>query len=208
MKRRIRTLAILPLALLLAGCSEEPKKASEEPKEPAKPVEPVSAQPAFQQMYVSARSWAPDALPLRLASLNLSEVKNEGGKAGAWECTFVTERSRAARRYTYSVVESSFANIHKGVFGAQPERWSGGGQSRPFAVQSFKTDSTKAYEVAMQKGAEYAKKHPDMPIKLLLEWTPRFPDPAWRVLWGESVGMSDHSVFVDATTGGFLQVVR
>ncbi len=208
MKRRIRILAPLSFALLLAGCSEEPKKASEGPKEPAKPAEPVSAQSAFQQMYVSARGWAPDALPLRLASLTLSEVKNEAGKAGAWECTFVTERTRAARRYTYSVVESNSANIHKGVFGTQPEGWSGSGPNKPFAIQAFKTDSTKAYDVAMQKGAEYAKKHPDVPIKFLLELTPRFPDPAWRVLWGESVGTSNYSVFVDATTGGFLQVAR
>ena len=37
------------------------------------------------------------------------------------------------------------------------------------------------------------------------KFTPRFPDTTWRVVWGESVGTSDYSVFVDASTGQFLE---
>ena len=33
----------------------------------------------------------------------------------------------------------------------------------------------------------------------------RFPDPTWRVIWGESVSASDYSVFIDATTGMLLE---
>jgi hypothetical protein len=43
-----------------------------------------------------------------------------------------------------------------------------------------------------------------MPVKLLLEKTQRFPGPAWRVYWGESVSTSAYSVFVDANTGEYL----
>ena len=42
----------------------------------------------------------------------------------------------------------------------------------------------------------------------LLEQTSRFPDLAWRIVWGESVSASKYSVFVDASTGEFLEKVR
>jgi hypothetical protein len=207
MNLRRKTLASLPVFLLLAACSEEPKPGAAQ-KEPEKPAEAVSSQFGFQQMYITARAWAPDAQPLRLGDLDLNEVKSQAGKAGAWQCTFVSERNRMARTYTYSVVESGPSNIHKGVFGGPQESWSGGGQAKPFPIQAFKVDATTAYETAQKKSADYVKKHPDMRIKFLLEQTPRFPNPAWRVIWGESVGASNYSIFVDATTGDFLQIAH
>ncbi len=208
MKLRPRILAILPLVLLLTGCSESPKPA---PKaaEPVKPPEPVTALSAVYKMYTQARSWAPDCKLLRVASLTIKEVKNDAGKAGAWEATFVTESQQKARRYTYSVVESASSNLHEGVFGGSVDSWAGRGQAKPFLIQAFKVDSVAAYEVAMKnKGTEYATKHPELPVIYLLELTSRFPDPAWRVIWGESVSTSNFSVFVDSSTGNYLELGR
>ncbi|MGB9605802.1 MAG: hypothetical protein ACPL88_07995 [Bryobacteraceae bacterium] len=189
--------------LLLASCGEAPKTA-EKLKEPPKPPEPVSAQYAFHQMYVYARNWAPDATPLRLASIDLAEVPCKAGKCGAWEAVFVSPRLRRARRLTYSVIEGE-GNLHKGVFAGLEESWTGpSGQSEPFPVAAFKVDATTAHELAMKKGAEYANKHPDMPMSYLLEKTKRFPNPAWRVIWGRSVSTSSYSIFVDASTGEYL----
>lgn len=160
MRRTYAILPCLPLLFLLTACSEETKPAAVEKKEPEKPAEPVKAQYAFQQMYISARSWAPDAQPLRMASIDLKEVKSEAGKAGAWECTFVTERRHRTRRYTYSVVALPPSNLPEGVFGGSEDSWTSGGQARPFPIQAFKTDSTVAYEVAMKKSADCAKSIP------------------------------------------------
>ena len=52
------------------------------------------------------------------------------------------------------------------------------------------------------------KKHPDMPISFVLEKTRRHQGVVWRVIWGESVSKSDYSVFVDASTGDYLGVMR
>jgi len=49
------------------------------------------------------------------------------------------------------------------------------------------------------------KKYPDKPLSFILERTNLFPDLTWRVIWGESVSTSDYSVFVDATTGKYLE---
>ncbi|HOK46716.1 MAG TPA: hypothetical protein PLA43_03300 [Bryobacteraceae bacterium] len=208
MKRVYSLIGCVPLLLMMAGCSEGTKPVASEPKEPEPPPEAVTAQQAFHQMYIIARSWAPDAKPLRMASLDLQEIKSEGGKAGAWECTFVSEQRRRARRYTYSVVETTSPILAKGVSAGSEDSWAGGGQAKPFLVQAFKTDSVAAYEVAMKRGADYAKKNPNLPIKFLLEQTSRFPNPAWRVFWGESVSTSGYSIFVDASDGSYLATSR
>ncbi len=208
MKRVYWTIACIPVLLVLTACSEEPKPVASEPKEPEKPAEAVTALSAFQQMFITARGWAADAKPLRMASMDLQEVKSEAGKAGAWECTFVSEQRRRARRFTYSVVEVPSSNLRKGVFGGSEDSWSPGGQAKPFLVQALKKDSTTAYDIAIKKGADYARKNPNMPVKFLLEQTNRFPNPAWRVLWGESVALSGYSIFVDATEGKYLVTSR
>ncbi len=208
MKWRSKLFLILPLGLLLGGCSDQPKPA-EKAAEPAKPAEPITALSAVYKMYTQARSWAPDCKVLRVGSLTIKEVKNDAGKAGAWETTFVSESNQRARRYTFSVVESPSANLHEGVFGGSVDSWSGTGQYKPFLIQAFKTDSPAAYEIALKnKGSDYAAKHPDLPVLFLMEQTSRFPDPAWRVVWGDSVSTSGFSVFVDAMTGGFLQTTK
>jgi len=51
-------------------------------------------------------------------------------------------------------------------------------------------------------------KHPGMPVHFLLEYTPRFPLPAWRVFWGETLGSSQYAVFIDCTSGKYLQTLQ
>jgi len=41
-----------------------------------------------------------------------------------------------------------------------------------------------------------------------LERTNKHPDPAWRIIWGESVGTSNFSVLIDASTGEYLETLR
>lgn len=201
-----RSLAVLPFVLILAACSEEPKPAAE--KKEQKPAEPVSAQYAFHQMYLAARSWSPDAQPLLLNNIRIAQVKDQAGKAGAWQATFVSDRLARARTFTYSTVEAG-GNLHKGVFAGLDESWSGSrGVNKAFLVPAFKVDATAAYELAMKKGAAYSKKFPDMPINFRLELTNKFPNPAWRVIWGESVGTSNYSILVDATSGQYLTTLR
>jgi hypothetical protein len=200
------SLFLLPLLLFLSACGDTPKKAETTPKEPEK-VEPVTGRTAFQKMYVTARTWAPDAEILRVQSIKLEDVPPEPGKAGAWEALFVSQTLGRARSYTFAVTEGP-GNIRKGVFAGPEQSYSPRGITRPFVIAALKIDSSDALEVATKEGAEYAKKNPDMNILYLLEATREFPNPAWRVVWGESVGTSGFSIYVDATTGKFLKRMR
>ncbi|MGH9720306.1 MAG: hypothetical protein ACRD8O_08840 [Bryobacteraceae bacterium] len=140
----------------------------------------------------------------------MSEVKSEPGKAAAWQATFISRRLSKARSYTYSVIEAA-GNLHKGVFAGLEESWTQRGPAEPFIIQALKIDSTAAYETAIKKGkgaADYIKKNPDKTVSFLLEKTKRFPSLTWRVIWGESVGTSNFSVFVDASSGEYLETMR
>ncbi|HLK18906.1 MAG TPA: hypothetical protein VKT81_08115 [Bryobacteraceae bacterium] len=191
----------LPLFVLLSACSDS---TPEKPKEPPKPLEPLTGRQAFQKMYPMARNWALDAKPMRVRTLILS-AKPEKGKADAWEATFVSVSLSKSKTFTYSTVESA-GNLHQGVFAGLEEGYSGPqGGAFPFEIAAIKTDSDQAYDIAAEKSADYIKKNPNKPITYLMEQTRRFPDVTWRVIWGDSVSTSDYSVFVDASTGKYLE---
>jgi hypothetical protein len=197
---------IATLVLVLSGCSETTAPA-EKKKEAEKPAEPATGQSALYKMYQVARSWAPDAQVLKMNTIPLSEVPNvPAGTGAAWQATFTSAARSQARSYTYAIVESQ-GNLHKGVFAGLEEGWSGprGGNS-PFPMMAVKIDTDAAYKTALEKGgADYDKKTPGKPISFLLEKVQKFPDPVWRVIWGESAGTSNFSVYVDASTGDFKE---
>ena len=197
-------LAGLLAGVLAVSCSPPPQ--TESNPEPPPPPSPVSAQTAFHRLYVQARSWSADAQPLRLSSFNLKEVPSKAGRCAVWQATFVSRQKRKSRSYVYSVVKSG-TSIRKGVRAGLPEGWSGRGQARPFIMQLFKIDSTKTYDKAAEKSAGFLKKNPDLPVHFLLESTPRYTHPVWRVIWGETRGSAKRSVFVDAATGVHLNTL-
>ena len=197
------------LLLTLAGCSETPTKTAEKKKEPEK-LEPATGQSALYKMYQVARSWAPDAQPLKMNSLMLSEVPEvPKGTAAAWQATFVSAARSQSRSYTYSIVEST-GNLHKGVFAGNEEGWSGPrGTNLPMLMLAVKIDTDAAYKTSLGNGgAEYDKKNPGKPISVLLEKVTKHPNPVWRIIWGESASQSNFSVYVDASTGDFREKLR
>jgi len=158
-------------------------------------------------MYVTARAWSADIQPIKLTSILIPEAKAEPGKAGAWQALFVSASQGKARGYTYSVVESE-GNLHQGVFAGSDQSWSPSGAEKPFLMAAIKFDSDQAYQTALKKGAEYDTKNPGKPINLLLELNNKFPDPSWRIIWGESAGTSNFSIFVDSSTGLYLETIH
>ena len=113
-----------------------------------------------------------------------------------WQVIFVSASRAKAKTYTWSAVEAE-GNLHQGVFGGLEETYTPRGDSTPFEIAAIKVDSDEAYDTAAKESAEYIKKNPDKPVIFLMELGKRFPDVTWRVIWGDSVGTSDYSVFVD-----------
>jgi hypothetical protein len=206
--RRLSLISAGAVFLMLAACSETPIAK----KEPEK-LEPVTGITALYRMYQMARTWSADVQVLQLLSMRIAEFTQDvPGKAAAWQGTFVSDAKGRSRSITYSIVESQ-GNLHKGVFAGPEEHWWGPrGVARPFLIVAVKKDSDEAYQTALSnpktKAADYNKKTPGKPITVVLEKTSKFPDPAWRVIWGETAGTSNFSVYVDASTGAYLQTMR
>ncbi len=194
-----RILPVTAALLILAACSSAPPEAAKKPE--PKVVEPVSARKAFYLIYPAARIWAPDVQPARVESMPVDGITPKDGKYGAWRVTFVSQTKGKAKVFTYSVIEAS-ASLHEGVFAVGEEGFSG--NPRPFYVQAFKIDSDAALKTAEGKSVEYLKKNPTKPVFMQLEFTKLYPETAWRVLWGDSVSTSDHSIYVSSATSEYL----
>ena len=203
----LRLSRYLLLRILLFGmvaCIGPSERKPDKPQ-PSAPPQPVTARFAFQRMYIQAKTWSADAQPVQVGNLNLKGVPCVGGKCVAWRATFVSAQLRKALTYTFSVVNSPGV-IHEGAMAGRDEPWSGPtGQWRPFIYQMLKVDSDQAYQAAVKESAPYLRKHPDLPVQFMLEFAGRFPIPAWRVMWGETIGSSNYSVFVDSISGKYLQ---
>ena len=145
---------------------------------------------------------APDVQGLLLESIDLPDTVGEKGSYPAWRAVFISPSKMQAKTITYSIKEA-YGNLHKGIFKGPDEGWSPGGEAKPWVLSAFKIDSDAAYRVALGKSADYVRDNPDVPIRMLLEWTDRRPNLVWRVYWGQSLATSGYSVFVDASTGEF-----
>jgi hypothetical protein len=107
--------------------------------------------------------------------------------------------------FTYSVAEEE-GNLHKGLFSLSVGSWSGSsGVNTAFDIRAASIDTDAAYKTADEQAKDYDQKHPGMPISFQLEKINQFPQPVWRVIWGESVGTSSFSIYVDASQGKFLE---
>ena len=202
----MRTLGLLFTAavFVLSSCSEASKTQTVKKEEPKAEPEPLTGKNAFFKVYVTARSWAADVQCLSVSSVPITEVKPAPGKYGAWQVIVYSPSMLKKRTYTWSAVETA-GNLHEGVFAGGEEPVNPNSRIRPFLIAALKTDTDAALKVAAEKSAEYMKRNPDMPINYLLELGDKHPNPSWRVIWGDSVGTSGHSVFVDATSGAYLE---
>jgi hypothetical protein len=158
-------------------------------------------------MFQLARTWALDAQVLKLDSIHLTQVPEVPDKAAAWEAIFVSPGRATAKSFTWSAVEVE-PDLHQGAFAGAEEPYSGSHGTSPFLIAAVKIDTDAALATAKTKAVEFEKKNPRVPITYVLEKTERFPNPAWRVIWGESAGVSSFSVYIDASTGAYLETLH
>ena len=187
---------------LLAACST-PQPAAEKKSEP--PPEPLTGLSAVFHMYQVARAaWALDAQVVKMSSMRLDGLPSAPpGKASAWEATFFSPSLGRARSYTDSIVEV-LPDIHKDVFAGPQQAFTG----ESFPIAAVKKDTESAYQIALAKAGKAAERYAGQPVLILLEKNAKYSDPAWRIVWGESVSTATLSIFVDASTGEYLDTMH
>jgi len=184
---------------LLAACSS-PQPASEKQAEP--PPQPLTGLSALFHMYQVARaSWASDAQVVKMSSMHVDGVPEPPpGQAAAWEATFYSPSLGRAKSYTDSMVEQ-LPDLHKDVYGGPQEGFNG----ESFLIAAVKKDTEGVYQAALVKAGKAAAPYAGKPVMILLEKNPKYGDPVWRVVWGESLSMAALSVVIDASTGEYLE---
>jgi hypothetical protein len=211
MRRFIHYAAIgvgIAALLAMAGCSGEVEEANPAAKQEPKAVEPVTGQTGLFEMYKVARTWAADLQILEVQSMSIESEKAVPAKAYAWTAQFYSPGKQVARTYTYAVEEFS-QTLHEGVRAGGEEAYNPAtAPNGPFLINGVKIDTPDALKTAMVEGKDYASKHPDLPIVFILERPNQFSHPAWRVVWGASTGVSNFSIYVDATTGKFNKIMH
>jgi hypothetical protein len=200
------------LALTLGSACSSPTTSTTQEKKaeaPAPPPEAITGRSAFYKMLPSARQWSTDVKGIQLTSIQLKDVAAEPGKAGAWRGIFVSESKGRMKTFMWAAVDAE-GGYRQGTWPGAEDSFRGRmGQAAPFFLQALQHDSDEAYASAIKVDDPALKASPkDTPINFLLEFTPRHPNLAWRVLWGETVGTARYSAFVDATTGQFLEKGR
>jgi hypothetical protein len=210
MKRTFFSDCLLALPLLfMTACSSAPPA----PKAPKKAPEPVTGQSGIFQMYLVAKTWAPDAMLLKLENGNIPETAPQPGKSGLWRATFVSQTKKVKRDYQFAAADSD-GGIIKGARAGSESMYALNPQVHPFAIQEVKADTPVALEAAMdevEKDKDMKKvlaENKDLPVQFLLEWTGTAAKPTWRVIYGPSISASKFSIFIDANTGKYVKKLR
>jgi putative VirB-like lipoprotein len=190
-------LTLLSLAVL-AGCTSE----SNQPAPKPEPPQLLTGRSAFQKLYISARSWAPDARPYQLQSNVVGDNKGTDGKAVVWQAGFASPSQRLSREYTWSGIDSPDAPSRGVSHGAQDPYTPGS----DFDVQFLKVDSDKAFEIAQKHGGDKVLQgDATTPVMYLLEWSRPTNNLIWHVIYGNNRNTAKLVVDVDASTAEFLR---
>ena len=153
-----------------------------------------------------ARSWAPDARPVRFESRPRREDKRDG-TGSVWSGTFASSSRNQIRSYLWSgasAEDAPEAGITPGSTDVFNET---NASTRPFDLTFLKVDSDKAFAVASKKGgAAVLKKNPEIPVKYVLFWDAPKGRLVWQVIFGQSEYDAKLVVWVNASTGDFAKI--
>jgi hypothetical protein len=205
--RKLTALLMLILAIAVFNACESKKEGpaqSETAKPQAQPPEYETGRLAFQKLYVSARSFAPDIQPFRLQSSYTKGAPVEDGKEGIWHASFASPSKRELKSYTWSGVSGPDMPDRGVSHGTEDEYNPANSSTRLFDPQFLKIDSDKAIKVANEHGgAALMKKDPHQPVNFLLEWNGK-NQLIWHVIYGESRSTAPLIVDVDASSGEYI----
>jgi hypothetical protein len=193
-----RLALVLMSFIAVAACTSAPN-----PSEQAKPKPPelLTGRSAFQQLYVAARGWAPDARPYQLQSQPTSDSKGKDGKATLWRGAFASATQSSSRPYMWSGAESQ--DNTRGVTPGTQDSFMPGGA---FDTAFLKVDSDQAFDVAQKHGGDkILQENPDLPVSYLLDWNRGENNLVWHVIYGN--GRNDAKLVADinASTGQFIR---
>lgn len=209
----MKRLSILLLAIFaLAACDSKPNTnltpAEQPTKAASKTAEYQTGREAFQKLFISAHSWAPDAQPFRLQSQYNPGDPATDGKSGVWRASFGSASRHSMKSFQWTGIVSP--DVEQGISHGSEDSYSATNTStQVFDMAYLKVDSDAAFGVAQKHGGEkLTGTDARTPIFFILDWDHTKNKLIWHVAYGSSGDDSKLRVAVDATTGTFLRVEK
>lgn len=196
----MKRLALILLSLaVISGCTSEPPQKATKPE----PAVLLTGRSAFQELYVTARGWAPDVRPYQLQSGVVGDNQGHDGKAVVWSASFVSAAIHTSKPYTWSGIDAPDSPSRGVTQGTQDTSFA---PANTFDMQFLKIDSDKAFEIAQKHGGEeILKRNPDTPVLYRLDWNHSGNNLVWHVIYGGSGADAKLTNDIDATSGEFLR---
>ena len=209
--RSIRVVFAFVMICALISCSNKtPATKSAEPaKQEKKEPQLLTGREAFQKMYVSARGWVPDAKPYSLESVVNSESNGQGGKAAIWRSGFASLSRRGLKAFLWSGSALPDAPSQGVSSGVEDTYNPSNSSTQTFDFAFLKTDSDKAYDVALKHGGEkLITAKADQPVMYTIDWSPRENVLTWHVIFGTGFQDAKLRVAVNASTGEYIRTEK
>jgi hypothetical protein len=202
---------ILLSALLLVSCSSnKPVEKSSAPaaeQKKSQPNEYKTGQQAFQNLFVSARSFAPDVKPYRLQSLYTEGAPVQEGKSGIWSAQFASASRRGIKAYTWSGISGEGAPDRGVSHGTEDTYNPSNTSTQVFEPAFLKIDSNKAFDEAQKHGGDKLfKKDPKQPVFFIVDWNPKENELIWHVIYGTNRNDAKLAIAIDASSGLFKHI--
>jgi hypothetical protein len=194
------------MLIVLAGCSSQAPKTTQEEKPKPKEPELLTGRAGFYKTLPSARGWKSDAQLYRVMSQPNTDSKGRDGKSAIWKVWYASPASRAAKPYVWSGTDAPDAPA-RGVSFASEDTYSPTNSStQVFDMAFLKIDTDKAFEVAQQHGGDKVlAKNPDLNIVYLVDWNRNENELVWHVYYGNNRDDAKLRIAVNATTGEYLR---
>ena len=97
------------MLIVLAGCSSQAPKTTQEEKPKPKEPELLTGRAGFYKTLPSARGWKSDAQLYRVMSQPNTDSKGRDGKSAIWKVWYASPASRAAKPYVWSGTDAADA---------------------------------------------------------------------------------------------------
>lgn len=203
--RKLIALVVLVATFLLIGCEDKKAAPNAETKPAVQAPEYVTAQRAFQNLFVAARGFAADVKPYRLQSNYTPDSPAQQGKAGIWSAQFASASRRSIKSYTWSGLSGENMPERGVSHGTEDSYNPSNSSTHVWDVAFLKIDSDKAFETAQKHGGEeLTKKDPKQPVTYVLDWSTPKNQLVWHVIYGTDANDAKLRIAVDASSGEFI----
>jgi hypothetical protein len=200
--------ALFSIVALLAGCDSNTATQPQAKPEP-KPPELITGRAAFQKVFITARNYAADVKPFRIASTASTDGNGQDGKSAIWSASFASATRRSVKPFIWSGSNAPDAASRGVSPGTEDTYTPSNASTQIFEAAFLKVDSDQAFAEAQKHGGDkILEKDPTTPVIYVCDWNHNTNELVWHVIYGASRETAKLTVAINASTGEFIRVEK